>query len=167
MTPRSNRTLIISLFNLLIVLSLAVFVFVKGKNEAIVYVDNAKVFTEFNMSVEMKKIGEQEINYRSKIVDSLYNLIQKTDNDQTKEMLVKEFAVQKEELENFSSGYASQESEKIWQRIKSYVKDFSEENGYELVLGMQPNENILYGSESKDVSKEFIVYINKKYEGDK
>jgi outer membrane protein len=42
----------------------------------IVYVDNIKLFDGFNMTKEMKKVGEKEFNSRKSVLDTLYSKLQ-------------------------------------------------------------------------------------------
>ncbi|MNK30914.1 Outer membrane protein (OmpH-like) [compost metagenome] len=133
----------------------------------IVFVDNIQVFERFQMSIDMKKIGENELNLRKKTVDSLYKLLNNPAYTQVKDNIMKEFIFEKENLENFTGKFAEEESLKIWTRINAYTKEFSNEKGYKIVLGKQANENILYGSVEKDISNELIEYMNNKYEGNK
>jgi len=137
------------------------------KKDNVVYIDNQRVFEQFNMGIELKKKGEFEINKRSKIVDSLYALIQSSPDNSNIELLVKQFALQKEDLENFGQSFSNEQSTQIWGRIKNYAKEFSETNGYEIVLGSQSGDNIVYGADKKDVTSNFINFINEKYEGNK
>lgn len=118
------------------------------------------------MTKEIKKSGEKDLKQRSKIVDSLYNLIQTSANPNN-DLLIKEFASQKEDLETFTNNFYTEQSLKIWARIKDYSAKFSEENNYEIVLGSQEGETIIYGSATRDVSDAFITYINERYEGNR
>lgn len=136
-------------------------------NKDIVFINNAVVFEKFKMSIDMKKLGEKEINYKKQKVDSLYKLLNNPDHSYAKENIMKEFVFEKENLEDFARRYAEEESLKIWARIHAYTKDFSKEKGYEIVLGTQNGENVIFGSEEKNVSDELIEYINNKYEGNK
>lgn len=118
------------------------------------------------MTKEIKRTGEKDLQQRSKTVDSLYNLIQISRN-QSNDLLIKEFASKKEDLETFTNDFYREQSLKIWARIKDYSTKFSEDNKYEMVLGSQQGENIIYGNASRDVSDAFIIYINERYEGNR
>ncbi|NJM80352.1 MAG: OmpH family outer membrane protein [Flavobacterium sp.] len=137
-----------------------------SKNPEIVYVDNNKLFDEFRMTKEMKKIGEKEFNSKKANLDSLYIEIQREDlSQETKENMMKNFVSKREEFDQFNQSFAVEESKKIWSRINSYIKDFSIENNYELILGSGDNRNILFANESKDITNDLLTYINKKYAG--
>ncbi|MEL1244935.1 hypothetical protein AAEO56_11725 [Flavobacterium sp. DGU11] len=118
------------------------------------------------MTIEMKKSGERELQIRKQAVDSLYRLV--TDSSYSHdESLMNKFIFEKEQLEIFTNNFTNNESVKIWSRISNYAKEFSKQNSFRFILGMQTNENILYGDEHQNVTDSFIKYINEKYEGGK
>ncbi|WP_317133531.1 OmpH family outer membrane protein [Flavobacterium humi] len=135
-------------------------------SEKIVYVDNAKLFEGFYMTKEMKKIGEKEFNARKTILDSLYSKLQSGNiADAERKSLMQHFIQGKEELEMFNQNFSAQESSKIWSRIQGYVDDFSKEKNYDLIIGSENKQAVLYASERTDITNELLGYINKKYEG--
>jgi outer membrane protein len=135
------------------------------QDKKIVYVENIKVFENFAMTHEMKKRGDAELKDRQQKVDSLYLLLNNPSYTSVKENIMQSFIHEKEELENFTAKFAEVESAKIWNRIYGYANDFSEHHGYEIILGTQPNENIIYGGKTRNVTVDFVNYINNKYEG--
>ena len=148
------------LFGLVLYLS-----FFDKKAVSVVYVDNQKVFEEFNMTRDILNKSQKQIRDYTKEVDSLYLMINDLTNKSKKEVLVAKYVQAKERLEYFSTNFAQQESHKIWERIGSYGEEFSKSKNYDLILGKQPNENIIYGNENINVTNDFIIYINSKYEG--
>lgn len=165
----SKKTLFIIAANLIITIGLLFYtIYDKAKEDNnIVYINNSKVFESFRMTTEMKAFGDKELKSRVRVVDSLYLLLNDSTQIQSKESTMKIFIKEKEELEDFENRFSTNESSKIWLRITGYAEEFSKERGYEIVLGMQPSVNILYGEARKDVSQEFIDYINNRYEGNK
>lgn len=133
-------------------------------DKSVVYVDKVKLFEGFKMTKEMKSIGEKEFEKKRLSVDSLYAVIQK-ESQQANSRLVQEFVQKRDELDQFNQTFAIEESSKIWKRINSYVKEFSQENGYKIVVGSQDNNEVLYADEKIDVTSQLLMYINKKYEG--
>ncbi|MHC0439210.1 hypothetical protein [Flavobacterium sp. 3-210] len=118
------------------------------------------------MTKELKNKGEKEFISRKTALDNLYVQIQsKSISASQKEVLIKQFIQEKEELEQFNQIFAANESTKIWSRIHSYAEDFSKENDYELILGTDSKTNVLYADEKITVTKAFLAYINKRYEG--
>jgi len=159
----------LTVFVLLIILFTAVgYLFVRHDAPDYVVVNNQKLFEGFNMSKEMKRVGEREFQYRKASLDSLYrNLQEPALAAEEKKILLEEFTARKDELDQFSQSFASEESAKIWSRIESYTLDFSKENHYSLILGSENKRNVLYASEERDITAALLNYINKKYEGHK
>lgn len=118
------------------------------------------------MTKELKRLGEKEFNSKKLYTDSLYNKIQSTEiTTSERKILMQQFIQSKEELEQFNQAFASEQSSKIWSRIKSYSSQFSEENKYQLLIGSENNTSVLFAAENIDVTKDLLIYINKKYEG--
>ena len=130
----------------------------------VVYVDNMKLFDGFNMTKEMKKIGETQFLSQKKQLDSLFAKIQNS-NPAEQKVLMKEFVVGKENLTKSSQEYAYAESQRIWQRLETYIADYSKEHNYSLIIGSEKKQDVLFASENADVTQELINYANSKYEG--
>lgn len=163
-----NKFKLLFIINIvLITLLVAFFTFnFLQSNKKIVYVDNPKIFDGFNMTKEMKRVGEKEFNARKKNLDLLYSKLQsQTISDGNKKMLMQQFIQGKEELEQFNQNFASEESSKIWARIHGYTTEFSQENKYQLIIGSQNKQSVLFADENVDVTNELLTYINNKYEG--
>lgn len=164
---KKNTQKALFLGNALLISLLAICViYIYSKNSKIVYVDNDKLFESFNMTKELKNVGEKEFNFKKAMVDSLYTSLQSPTLSSTdKKIVMQQFIQQKEELEQFNQYFASEQSSKIWARIKSYSSEFSKENKYQLIIGSENKINVLYADETIDVTKDLLTYINKKYEG--
>jgi outer membrane protein len=135
-------------------------------NKEIVYVDATKLFDGFVMTKEMKRVGEKEFNSRKLVLDNLYsNLQSPTISASEKKELMKQFIQGKEELEQFNQAFATEQTDKIWSRIKSYTSEFSKDKNYQLVIGSDNKQVVLFADEKIDVTNELLTYLNKKYEG--
>lgn len=156
-------TTISLLFNFLLIT--IVIIHIKSESK-IAYVNNVKVFENFNMTKELKKIGEKEFKIRKSNLDDLYaNLNSSGISITEKQKLMQQFIKDKEQLNQFNDVFGSEQSAKIWTRIKSYSSDFSKEKNYTVLLGSDSNDNILFAAETIDVTNDLIIYLNKKYEG--
>lgn len=159
-----NKSLLVSglvLFLSLLVLLIAFFF----KQTDIVYVDNIKLFEGFNMTKEMKKKGEIQLQYQKNRLDSIYKTIATLPVNK-QELLSKQFVLERNELEKNTQQYAIQESEKIWKRLNEYIKEYSSNNGYKIVLGSTNQQQVLYADSDADITNDLITFVNKRYEGD-
>jgi outer membrane protein len=163
-----NTTKALLICNALLISALTVFLVLNyiQIQPKTVYVDNIKLFDNFNMTKELKISGEKEFNLKKLNVDSLYAKLQLPEiSSSEKKILMSQFVQQKEELEQFNQYFATEQSSKIWARIKSYSSEFSKENKYQLIIGSENKMNVLYADESIDITNDLLTYINKKYEG--
>lgn len=78
-------------------------------------------------------------------------------NDQLNKMIKNQSA----ELEAKNAGL----TDGVMNQIAAYTEEYAKEYGYELILGKK-QDNILFGSSSKDISDELLVYLNSKYKGE-
>ncbi|WP_158626849.1 OmpH family outer membrane protein [Flavobacterium sp. GT3R68] len=163
---KNKLYLVVVVNSILICLLIAIFVFnILGSNK-IVYVDNIKLFDGFNMTKEMKRVGEKEFNARKSVLDTLYFKLQSPAISETdKKVMMQQFIQGKEELEQFNQNFGGEETSKIWARIHSYSEEFSKTNNYDLVIGSENKRSVLFADGDVDVTNELLTYINKKYEG--
>lgn len=163
-----NKLNLLFVINCLLI-SMLVMLFVSSllkSNKEIVYVDTVKLFDGFMMTKEMKRAGEKEYNSRKLIVDNIYsNLQSPTITASEKKELMQQFIQGKEELEQFNQTFASEQTIKILSRIKSYTAEFSKDKNYQLVVGSDNKQTILFADEKIDITNELLTYLNKKYEG--
>ena len=164
---KKNSTKALFILNLFLICIIVIFIFLTfNLQPKVVYVDNVKIFNDFNMTKELKLSGEKEFNFKKTYLDSLYLKLQSSEiSPQEKKILMQEFIQKKEELEQFNQIFASEQSSKIWTRIKSYTSEFSKENKYKLIIGSENKSNVLFADEDIDVTNDLLTYINKKYEG--
>lgn len=164
---KKNTTTVLLSINvfLIIILLSSLFIYFNSKSK-IVYVNTTQLFENFTMTKEFKKAGEKEFNLIKIKVDSLYGKLQSAPNDSSeKKLLMQQFIQHKEELEKFNELFATQQSSKIWIRIKAYSSEFSKKNNYQLIIGEQNGTVILAADEKIDVTNALLSYLNKKYEG--
>lgn len=136
------------------------------QNTKVVYIDSAKLFEGFAMTKEMKRVGEKEFNSRKSKLDTLYSVLQNSSITAiSKEQVMQDFVRRKEEFEKFNRSYPQEQTSKIWLRIKSYTSEFSKDKKYQLVIGSDNQQTVLFADEKIDVTDELLTYLNKKYEG--
>lgn len=156
------------LYTTLIVLNIILIFFLAYNffktSEKIVTVDSKKLFNEFIMTKEIKESGNKTIKSMNFKIDSLSNVLKLSD-EREKQKLIKIIFKQKGMIENFDAEYTMQESPKIWKRIKSYAKDYSDKNKIRLIIGSQYDGDILFTNDSDDITNDLLIYINKRYEG--
>lgn len=152
--------------NFILIASIVGYYFI-NKADKIVFVDSAEVFEKFRMSSELQATANKELDNRKIYIDSLYKELSLVQDENLQKHLMNQIISERESLDYFQNEFSTEQTPKVWGRIKDYAKQFAADKGYEIVLGAQPNANVVFGSESKNVTVEFINYINNKYEGNK
>lgn len=164
MAPKINKVyFLISLFFFVILTSLVILLY--KQNKTIVFVDKTRLFNEFRMTRELLKSGENELQKRKKVIDSIYVQLNSLEDNALKARLTEDIIKEQNELEVFQKSFSAANSENIWKRINGYVKEFSNEKGYDLIIGTQASGTVLYGEPELDITNDLLNYVNKKYEG--
>ena len=149
----------------------------KEKEKGIAYIDVKKVFDEFQLKKELQKKYQGQMASKKQVIDSLGFQLQrleieigatkKPDKEKVDLYMSKQkqyidlSKIYTEEDKNINSEYDSQ----ILNQMNQYVKEYGDENGYEMILGSIGNGNIMQAKSEIDLTKPMIKYINNKYAG--
>lgn len=167
--------LFIQLSTVLAVVSL----YIMFGDEKVVYVRSAELVEKYEGMKEVRaKYAKKLEEWKSDMIakqqsyDSLLNTYNTVTDKKQKQQIEKELIQRRDmllEYEKKIKNEAYEEDMKITQgaldQINSFIENYAEKNGYDLVLGVTTNGNILYGNEPKDITEELIVEINKDYKG--
>ncbi len=167
----NKKSFLITIINSFILLCIVVFLFYHLKTEkenSVVYVDNIRLFNDFNMTKDLNQLNRIEINKQKKKIDSLYTLYQIFEENK-KETKQKELEIllrkEDQELKKMNDLFSKDVGVKVWNRLNEYLKKYGESNHYTIVIGTQGNGNVMYADSSIDITNSFIQYSNDLYEG--
>ncbi|MCK8482229.1 OmpH family outer membrane protein [Psychroserpens algicola] len=161
-----NKLKLLPLINTLLIIGLILFyVFNATSNnkESIVYVNNAKLFNEFQMTKEMRTIGEDQMQEKRKILDGLVTNYQSIEDktSEASQSLQNRIVILNQELQEFQQDYFNSVNQKITDRLDVYLEEFGKAKGLKFILG----SNILYVEDTIEVTDEALQYINQRYNG--
>jgi len=139
------------------------------------YIDNNKVFSEFKLTdeytIKLNKIQEE----RSAVLDSMELRVQQKRaaiSQESSEVEVLQLRKEIMELENTRKRFEEQNQiltaqydDIIWKQLNSYIKSYGDEKGFDMILGVSGQGNLMYANGSLDVSQEVLQYVNDKYDG--
>jgi len=160
---------LLSIVNSIILVSIVfflIFSFADGKKPAIVYIDNIKVFSNFNMSKDLDKTHQKNLQKQKKTVDSIIAILQDSDQDKPNDEMQRRFVFENNKLKEMGEYFTKNVSQQVWSRINSYVQEYGAQNNYSIIMGTQGNGNIMYAQKDLDITDSFIEFANKKYEGE-
>lgn len=154
------------MFSLMIMLSYMHFSEVKT-----VQVDGEIIFNDFIMTKELRTAYENTLNARKSILDSMYISIEQLNQNRSREYdlegLKMEYLRRKDLYEQQNQELTQKYDEQVWGRIRQYAKEFATINDYAIVLTTNTTTTVLYANENVNVTKAFLEFMNKKYEGTK
>lgn len=146
-------------------IGLCFYCFFKSSGDQIVFVDSLKVFRGFRMTIELQNQAEKTLKRHLKVRDSLEQQYLLKSKQIEREYLAGKIIEAKNSEQAFKESFEQESSQKIWNRIAGYSKEFAKEKGYKLIIGSQSETDLLYGAQELDVTKEMLNFINSKYEG--
>ncbi len=147
------------------------------QNFNIAYIDNIKIFSNFNMTKDLSKINEKKYASKIKAFDSLVvkiktmeNYLKKQRHISKKEKLnyakIQKIVIEKDkELKRIQENVKNEINVKVWKRLNEYIVMFGKKKKLNLILGAQGNGNIMYGNSKINITDSFIKFANNKYEG--
>lgn len=139
------------------------------------FVQVSKLYNEFEMTKELTKKIESNTLVKSQILDSLkFNIKQielKLNAKQTEELLgeyelkKREFIYKDKVFKEESQRLMQQYNAQSLQQINTYVEEYGKANGYDYIYGASGNGSLMYANDSKDLTDQVLIYVNKKYQG--
>lgn len=162
-----NKTQVLVGFNLILTLGLIILGAVTYQNTTKIATVNEQVlFEKFKMTSDMQRLGLEQLQKRQKHIDSLHTQLQTEGlSAQVKDRMMQELIAKRNELDLFNQQFSIEETQKIWQRIFNYSKEFSEKNNYTYLIGSSNKQTLLFATTQNDVTQDLLTYINSKYEG--
>jgi outer membrane protein len=142
------------------------------------YVMNAELFEKYKGKKDMEKNLLDFQNKNRAFFDSLTLELKLQQNKLRKGEVKNEedqAAIIQSKVNNYTRLYQEFQEEnnkrteefetQTWNQINQYLKEFGKEKHYTIIYGATGNGSLMYADESKDLTKEVIEFINKKYEG--
>lgn len=147
-----------------------------SESEKTGYVKMGELFEEFELKKQLTSQLEQTVSARKNILDSLKLNLEMmvvtiqggTANDSLKNIFLyskEQFLKKQEQFEGENQRLQEEYDSQIWTQLNEYIEDFGEEKRLDYIFGANGTGTIMYGNESKDVTKEVVTYVNKKYVG--
>lgn len=166
------------LFFLLCILTLAWFTYANHNNrQKLGFIDVKKVFENFDMKKEMQKKYFDQMGSKKKTIDDMGFELQKMSIElessaKPEQAKMETFLAKRKQYMELVKVYDEEDQKvnteydtQVIQRMNEYIKQYGDENGYELILGSMGNGNIMQAREHLDLTVEITKYVNTKYAG--
>jgi outer membrane protein len=151
-----------------------------GKDKELVYVDTARLLTEYKGMIDVQKsIDEKNKTYRARI-DTLGSELQQQMKKYEEERASlssnevrlseevlrskqQQFEQYRQAMEQKAAEGAQQLQSKVLAAANDYIKGYAQKKRYKIILAASSNGNILYAEEALDVTGEVIRGLNENY----
>jgi outer membrane protein len=153
-------------------------IWIDSKTPKIAFVKSIMVLEEYQGMIEVNELLSSRISIRENQIDSLNQNLNKITNKLKNEKLTTfeknelEFICQNRQLElnqyiKELKDLTEKEDDKLKQgilnQINENIKIYAEQNDYDLIIGVTLSGNVLYGSETIDITNEIIDFLNNNY----
>ena len=146
----------------------------------IAFVDNTQLLNEYQEKIDIEAKYKDKIEVFSKKRDSISQafqteaqafqqeankLSQNVAQEKYNTLMQKSQTVQQQiQLEEQQLARESQEEiDTLLKKVKEFVVDYGQTNGYTYILGQNEAGSVMYGDASKDITKEVLKALNDAY----
>lgn len=132
-----------------------------SKKQGFVY--TKKVFDNYHGKKELEqKLSSLKENHKKELESLNIQLI----NDENNQQLFKSLQETSQHFQLKEEELSQKYTNNIWKQINQYMMEYGNENGYDFIFGASGDGNLMFANDANDISEEFILYINSKYEGE-
>lgn len=168
---------ILNISLLVICTVLCYFTFVAKDKGKIAFVRSQTVLEKYHAMDEAKSVYEKKIQdwqepleTLQKRYDEISSELKDTKEGEGKNKLIAEasrieysLGEQQKALEEKAKTENERLTRGVLDQVNSFIKEYAEKNGYQIVFGVTLSGNILYGNDAIDITSEIIDGLNKAY----
>ena len=133
------------------------------KTQKIVFMDNFKVFEEFEMKKEYDKKIEKDVNLDRLKIDELGRQINAEKNIKIQEQYKNEFYKLQKAFDTKFGELSEKYTAEVSKRLNVYIKEFGKVKKYDIILGTSGQGNVMYIDTNSNITNELIKFINIEY----
>lgn len=131
--------------------------------QEVVFMDNFKVFEEFEMKRDYDAMLEKELGGERSSLDSMARALESL-KDQTELARKKTELYEKQQLFEQKFGELSDKyTKEVYSRLNKYIESYGKERGYKLIVGSTGDGNVMYVDTTVNVTDDLLKYVNKEY----
>jgi outer membrane protein len=138
-----------------------------GTNEApapkIVFMDNFKVFEEFEMKKEYDQMMEKQLGADQLQLDSMANVLNAQKDPVQIASYKKQFFEAKQSFDQRFGALSDQYTKEVYTRLNSYIQEYGKQKGYSMIVGSDGKGSVMYVDTTVNITADLITYINKAY----
>lgn len=159
----------------LLICCIAGLVYIKVTSQKVIYINNQRVFNEFEYKKVLEKKYKQVESARNNKLDSLkmrlqdlYISLESKSDKKLLEQFNREkqnYTLLKTQFDEDNQSLIQEYDSQIWKQLNQYIGDYGKEQGVDFILGGQGQGNVMYAKEINDHTEAVISYVNAKFNG--
>ena len=147
------------------------------------FIDNSELMKEYQKRKDIEADFKMKVEKFDQSVDSIGKsfqakaaVIQESDPQMTRKESQQQYQALTQQYQMFQQQTQMQEQsiqkesqteiDTLIKQVRSFVKDYGKKNGYTYILGSNEAGSVMYGEETKDITKEILTELNKSYKKD-
>lgn len=129
------------------------------------YIEFNKVVENFEMTIELQALMDQELNIRKNEIEAIKaEILALAPEDSVLRNTKGRIVMAKiQKLEEFSQSKSMEINQQIIGRINEYAEQYGKEEELDYLYGANGNGSLMYASEGRNATEEFTNYINQLY----
>ena len=144
------------------------------------FIDNSKLINDYQKKKDIESDFEKKSDAFNKRVDSVRNSfqtqamqIQTSDPNMAKKDTQEKMQALSQQFQSYQQRWQMEEQsltkegqtqiDTLIKEVRTFVKEYGKKNGYTYILGQNEAGSVLYGEDSKDLTKEILDELNKTY----
>lgn len=157
---------------------------VSCQQDKIAFVDNTKLIKEYQEKIDLENEYKVKFEDFQKKYDSASTAFQKEAQafeagaksmgqakaqEKYNELMQKrqQMAQTLQQQEQILNQESSQEIDSLVKKVRGFVKDYGQKNGYTFILAENEGGNVFYGEDTKDITAEVLRELNNDYKAEK
>lgn len=147
--------------------------FVRSQDLIFKYEGTKEAMAKFNDQKEtwQANVDTLKVDFQRAVLN--YNKTYEGLSAQERQLREKDLSGREIQLQNYATSVdtkikkADEEMmQEVLDQINVFIKEYSVEKGYDVVLGSTVSGNVLYGEETLDITEELLEALNKHYKGE-
>lgn len=147
------------------------------------FIDNSEVIKEYQKRKDVEAELKTKIESFDKRIDSIGKTfqaraaaLQQGDPQMAKKESQEQYQALTQQYQMFQQQTQMQEQaiqkesqtqiDTLLKEVRTFVKEYGKKNGYTFILGSNDAGSVMYGEESKELTKEILDELNKSYKKD-
>jgi outer membrane protein len=129
----------------------------------IVFMDNFRIFEEFDMKKDYDKMIEQRFGTDRQGLDSMARSLEGIKDPLELARKKKELFEAQELFDRQFGELSDQYTQEVYARLNKYIEDYGKDHGYTFILGSNGQGSVMYVDSTANITSELIKYVNTQY----